>query len=160
MATRGRPGEVVRLGCWPKSYHAQQLPIADGKDIHMQISRVVTGAVGLALVGTLNVGLAGSAEAVPRPVPIKGVQPRPQVFYIKGVVGADFAGQKVVIQRKTRPGAKWKKWKKDKTSKIGKYKIRIYRVRGSAQTCYRVRVKAFGGFEKGTSRAKCVIRVY
>lgn len=126
----------------------------------MQLTRVVSALVGLSLVGTLNVGLAASAQAIPREVPIQGTQPRNQVFFIKGDVGLDFAGKSVVIQRKAFPGSTWKRWAKDKTSKTGKYKIRVFRVAGSRQTCYRVKVRAFNGLENGRSRAKCIIRIF
>lgn len=124
----------------------------------MRLTRLLAGLLGLALVGLLTVAVATPAEAVARPVPIKGVSSKGK-FYIRGDVGVDLAKQTIRVERQIRPGAKWKTWKKDKVNKKGIYRVRVFRDPSSKATCYRVKVKPFGGFEKGKSKPICVVRV-
>lgn len=123
------------------------------------LNTVCTVVVTIALVGLLAVSTPLAAQGVTeRPIPIKGVKTHGK-FFIRGNFGPGFAKQRVKVQRQVRPGAKWSTWRRIKTSKKGIYRQRIYRVSGSKATCYRIRVKAVGGFSRSTSQAKCVVRV-
>jgi hypothetical protein len=121
----------------------------------MKSLRLLIGFVALALLATLTVGVASTAEAVTRPVPINGVISKSKAF-IRGNVGADLAKKKISVERQARPGADWQKWKKVRVNKKGIYRIRVFRVPGSKATCYRINIRPINGFEKSRSRPTCI----
>ena len=122
----------------------------------MRILRLLSALVALVMLATLTVGLAGSAQAAKRFVPINGVTSKGK-FYIRGSVGLDLAKKKISVERQAKPGAKWQKWKKVYVNKKGIYRIQVSRLPGSKATCYRISVRALNGYDKSRSRPKCVV---
>lgn len=123
----------------------------------MKTTRLV--GVLVALLSAVLILSAAPANAVARPISVVGKEPGNKgIFYIKGNVGADYDGNKVTLQRRDRPGAKYKNIGQIKVKNGGKFKVRVYSARGSRKTCFRIKAKAVGGYEATKSDVLCIIR--
>jgi hypothetical protein len=122
----------------------------------MRIARSLTGLVALAILGLVPVGLAGPAHAIARDIPVKGVEPRDNQFFVTAKLGRDYANKRAILERRDRPGAAWHQISKPKTDAKGHIKVRVFSAKNSRNTCFRIKSKAFNGAEAGTSQVICI----
>lgn len=133
----------------------------------MRMHRTLAALVGLALLGSTPIALAGSASAAEadrvssssattaralpkREVKSKVVEPRRNKLVFKGNVNPGHENRGVYIQKKNCKGDKcsWYKFKKVQTDGEGRFKARIEAPRNGSWF-WRAKVKKHGGY--GTS---------
>jgi hypothetical protein len=120
-------------------------------------------AAAAALVAAAPLASNGTAHAEPdapaatRTVITKAVEPRTGVFFAKGRVEPSYENRTAILQRKLKSAEKWGSWKQFKTDGDSRYRKRIAPLDRVGTVCYRVKIKASGGFETSYSeRAVCI----
>lgn len=126
----------------------------------MRITRHLAGLVTIVLVGLAPLGTAGPAEAVrpTRTIVVKAVEPKPQVFVLKGTIAPEYRKKKIVLQRRVSLKDGWRPVRVITSTKTSRFKARIFRVESSDKTCWRVRVPRSGGFKTTKSDQRCIVR--
>ncbi|MGZ4446166.1 MAG: hypothetical protein ACXVWZ_08710 [Nocardioides sp.] len=129
----------------------------------MRLYRILTGLVALMLAVALPMALAGNAEAAGKPkhqITVKGTEPKPNLFYVKGYVEPTYAKAPAVMERKTCGTCSWHAWKSFTTDANSHFKVHVYGPgRGQQKVCYRVKVAATKNFATSRSRSLCVVRL-
>ena len=123
-------------------------------------TRLAAAVCALAVSAPLAAVTTAQAEpATPeakRDVSIKGIEPRPNVFFAKGRVQPSYENRYAIMQRKLASENKWDNWKKFKTNGQSRYRKEIKALNRVGTICYRVKVKASGRFDTSYSRKVCI----
>lgn len=98
---------------------------------------------------------AGTTEEQ-RTIRIRAVEPRDDVFYVKGRVLPDYPGRRAVVQRRLRSAEKWSRWRRFRTSDESRYRQRVKALERPGAVCYRVRVRASNGYAESHSGKICI----
>lgn len=110
----------------------------------------------LAAVGTANAEGAAAAAKPERTITIKGVEPRSNVFFIKGRVKPDYKQRFAVLQRKLKSEKNWDNARKFKTTNNSTYRERISALDRSGIVCYRVKIAGNDKFRTSYSNKVCI----
>ncbi|QZY30543.1 hypothetical protein [Nocardioides coralli] len=126
-------------------------------------ARDLAAATVLPLVAALAVTTLGTpADAgttEPRTVSITAVEPRDDVFLVKGKVRPHHPGGRVLVQRKRPQAAHWQKWRTVRTTDASRYRRRVRQLRRPGVICYRVKVPGDATYADAFSEKVC-IRTY
>jgi hypothetical protein len=124
-------------------------------------ARTLATAVGLVLGTALGPAPAtGHAAAgttgAERTVGITAVEPRDDVFVIKGRVRPAYPDGQLVVQRKRPKAAHWHRWRTVETSARSRYRQRVRQLRRPGVVCYRVRVPGDEAYADAFSAQVCI----
>jgi hypothetical protein len=126
-------------------------------------------AAGAVLVMSASLTVATTATAEPsapalvataakekRIINIKGIEPRPNLFIVKGRVFPAYEKKPAIMQRKLKSAKKWRTWKRFKTNGKSRYRQRIAPLQRRGTVCYRVKVKGNKKFKNSFSARVCI----
>jgi hypothetical protein len=130
----------------------------------MFANRLRLVAAGAALVMSASLAVSTSATAEPgaqqakevRPISIKGVEPRPNVFIAKGRVFPEYKERRAVMQRKLKSANRWRGWKAFNTDDRSRYRQRIAPLKRVGVVCYRVKVAGNARYRTSYSSRVCI----
>lgn len=129
--------------------------------------RIAIWVLTLGLLGLVPLGAIGSAHAedaavlakARRTVSATGLEPRPNVFFIKGRVSPKYRKGKAFMLRSFTKRGPWTRVQTFWTNNQSQFKRRVATVpRGRKRVCYRVMVPASKGYKKSFSQVLCIIR--
>lgn len=112
-------------------------------------------AAGLLLGVLAPPGTAGTTTEE-RTVTIKAVEPRDDVFVVKGRVRPKYADRRVVVQRKLRRDDEWSRWRRTSTGDKSWYRERVKQLKRPGVVCYRVRIPPSNDYPEALSERICI----
>lgn len=130
----------------------------------MMATRTRLAAATITLVATAPLAALGTADAEQaagqakpeRAISIKGVEPRDDVYFVKGKVTPDYEKRFAILQRKLKSENKWSNSRKFKTTDTSKYRERVYALKRPGVVCYRVKIKGNDNFKTSYSDRVCI----
>lgn len=128
----------------------------------MRLVRHLTRLLIALLVAALLVATPGVAQGAPKPqrsIGSRAIEPKPQAFFIKGSVAPDYGNKKLFIERRVGGAGDWRVVRTEKTTQLGRFKVRIFRFRESRKTCWRVRVPGRPDYRGVKTDAVCLLKL-
>lgn len=135
----------------------------------MRKHRTLIAAIAFALLGLSPIALTSpatadessvSATAKPeRNLQVRGTEPRPNVFFLKGrVKDSNYARRKVVVEKKR--GENWTKYKQAKSNNNSAFRIRVDGPgRNTRKVCYRIVIPGGEQFARTNSQRFCIVKL-
>jgi len=118
------------------------------------------GVVGAVLLGVGPVGFSAPALGGPvetREVVVSPREPRPDVFFLAGLVRPDYARGPAILQRRNCVGCAWFGFERFRTDARSRFKRSVPDLEsGRTRVCYRVKVPGGRGFAPAYSETNCL----
>lgn len=130
----------------------------------MRMHRLVAAPIALVVMAATPLALATPATAadkVEREISVRGIEPKPNKFFIKGAVETgSYPSSKLVMMRKPGGTQDWKTFTTFKTDADSKFRVRVYGPgKGSEKVCYKVKAPSTKKYKTSFSRSLCIVRL-
>lgn len=124
---------------------------------HRVRALAATAALGATLFGGVGATApAGAGTTEERTVSIRAVEPRDDVFFVKGRVRPDHPGGELFLQRKRPSGDHWRKWRTFRATEASRYRRRVQQLDRPGVVCYRVKVPGDDTYADAFSEKICI----